>query len=236
MLTLLYSLELFGKDGLAVIREKKIDHRNKALVDRVLYPYTVAGAAWAGCKASFRENASTVAKYFGYSSEGKEISTSGPDPDIQKTLKKLEERQTADGGTASSTSTAGSSAPESDSTHSPRTSTPPSPAVPNTNTDASKSVSKPMGENISYHGPPPGQTLTPWAAFVNEYKKQWRPLRYLPPRGSLAVHGMVALDSPRGRIYIDVFAFYHPKTDTFHHESMVTSLKSLSPNKQSPRR
>ncbi|CAN8101526.1 unnamed protein product [Discula destructiva] len=236
-------LEL-GADGGIEIKTKKIDPRTKALIDRVLMPYPIASATYAFFKAMTVQNVSSVAKYFGLSPAGREINTSNPDPEIEKTLKKLQARQTAGGNTASGspTSTSGRSTPSPASE--PATSdTPEAPPPKNTNpnftgrSDASQpnAAERPLARSIPYYSTLAGSS-GPWAAFKETYKRTWKPLKSLPPRGSLAVHGLVALESPKGRVYIDVFAWYHPKTDQFHSESLTMNLRSITPFNQKPRR
>lgn len=227
-----------GEDG-PVIKSKKIDARTKALLDRVIAPYPVASASYAFIKAMAKQNASEVAQYLGYSAGGKEINTSSPNTDIEKTIKKLEARQTAHGGTASSTSssavaTSSSAAePPSGSRTSQQTAKTGTTSAPGGSKDSDKSRVK---DAIPYHTTWVNEASGPWAAFEETYKRTWKPLRYYPPRGSLAVHGMVALDSPKGRVFIDVFAWYHPKEDKFHEDSLTMSLRSVSPVSQRPRR
>lgn len=229
----------WGEEGL-VVKTQKFDARTKALLDRILVPYPVASASYEFAKAMAKQNASKVAQYFGYSPGGKEINTSSPNPDIEKTIKKLEARQTAYGGTASSasSSTVASTTSAAEPTSGARTSSQQAAKTGATSDpDGKKDSDKPMVKDvIPYYTTLVDKGSGPWAAFREKYKRTWKPLRYYPPRGSLAVHGMVALDSPKGRVFIDVFAWYHPKEDKFHQDSLTMSLRSVSPHNQRPRR
>ncbi|KAF3764313.1 hypothetical protein M406DRAFT_330657 [Cryphonectria parasitica EP155] len=228
-----YSME-WSEEGL-VVKTQTMDARTKALLDRVLMPYPVASASYAFAKAMVKQNVSKVAKYFGYQSGGNDINTSGPHPDIAKTLTKLGARQTADGSTAASSSSAASSATSASSSESEtsQSSNPTAVGKSESSKEAGRSLTK---ENIPYYSELVGKGSGPWMAFIATYKQAWKPLRYYPPRGSVAVHGMVALDSPKGRVFIDVFAWYHPKTDSFHQDSVTMNLRSISPYNQRPRR
>lgn len=220
-----------GENGLE-IKTKKVDPRIKVMIDRVLMPYPLASASYAFFKAMVQQNVSTVAKYLGYPSGGKDINTSNPNPeDIEKTLKKFRARQTAGGNTATNTSSDNTSRP---STASESGDTPAPKAGTNKYANYNAKDRPIAKENIPYHA-----TLAasgPWAAFKETYKRTWKPLRSLPPRGSLAVHGMVRLDSPKGQVFIDVFAWYHPKTDDFHDNSLTMNLRAITPFNQKPRR
>lgn len=234
-LILCHRLE-WNPEGLFV-KTQKVDSRTKVLIDRVLMPYPVASASYAFMKAMVQQNVSTVAKYFGYSPDGKELNTSSPNPEIEKTLKKLEARQTTTGGTAaSSSSTAASttSAPPSEANATPGT---PPKASDTDSSDEKQDLDRPsVKDHIPYYSTLVEKGFGPWATFVETYKRAWKPLRYYPPRGSLAVHGLVALDSPKGRVFVDVFAWYHPKTDSFHQDSLTINLRSISPYNQTPKR
>ncbi|KUI70072.1 hypothetical protein VM1G_06550 [Cytospora mali] len=223
------------------ITTQKVDAKTKAMIDRILKPYPMASASYAFVKTFFKQSTSDVAKFFGYSSEGTEISTSSPDPEIAKTLKRLEARQTATGGAAAGSSAAASTASRTD----PGASSSEKSDSQQSETQKSRGAGQPSDEDdrmapikkaIPNYSDLVEKGRGPWAAFISQYKRLWRPLKYYPPRGCLAVHGMVALDSPKGHVFIDVFAWYHPKTKEFHQDSFHMSLKAISPSNQKPRR
>lgn len=207
-------------------------------------PYPILSASYAFFKAMFHQNVSTVAQYFGYSTKGKNINTGSPDPEIERTIKKLQARQTAGGNTATST-------PNNDTSTSPVASD--SAGAPSPKADGKQfhAQERPMAkndssdrsmtkENIPYHATLAQSSSSsgpgPWAAFKETYTRMWKPLRYFPPRGSLAVHGLVRLDSPKGQVFIDVWGWYHPKTDEFHQDSLTMRLRGITPYNQKPRR
>lgn len=217
------------------------------MIDKIIAPYPIAAASLAFFKAMTVQSASTVAKYFGISSG--DINTSNPDPEIEKTIKKLQAKQTAGGNTASgspnqasssTTASTTSAAPESGATQTPGTPSPKATARAQTpdyrrTAASSDAADRPLAKNIPYYPITEGSGAA-WSAFKETYRRKWRPLRVLPPRGSLAIHGIVALESPKGRLYIDVFAWYHPKTRTFHNDSMTMNLRGITPFNQRPRR
>ncbi|PSR83400.1 hypothetical protein BD289DRAFT_282230 [Coniella lustricola] len=219
------------------LKEQNVDPRTQALIDRVLKPYPVANASYAFAKAMVKHNVNKVANFFGYQPGGNEINTSGLNPEVAKTLSKFASRQTADGNAATGSSTSASepSAPSTDSEQ-PTAAKPEGLAKP----DGVKGPGGPSGsltkDNIPYYQSLVGKGSGPWMAFTDGYKRAWRPLKCHPPRGSIAVHGLIALESPKGRVYIDVFAWYHPKTDQFHQDSITMQLRSIAPHTQTPRR
>lgn len=228
------------------IKTQKVDTRTKTLIDRVLKPYPLATSSYAFIKAFFKQSTSDVVKLFGYS-ENNDISTSNPDPDIAKTLKQLEARQITDGGAATnSPSSAASTTSKTDpeASPSPKSDLPGSASsqTPATAKDLDQSSQEEQGKKPLLKESIPGYTELanksqgPWAAFSQQWRRTWRPLKYFPPRGCVAIHGMIALESPKGRIYIDVSAWYNPIKREFHQESMQLGLKAISPTHQTPRR
>lgn len=241
-LTILFSIE-FGDEAIS-IKTQKVDTRTKTMIDRVLKPYPLATSSYAFVKAFFKQSTSDVVKLFGYS-ENNDISTSNPDPDIAKTLKQLEARQIAEGGATTNSPSAASSAtsktdPEGTSSQGSTLpdSTPTTPAAAKDPDQSSQEQGKKplLKESIPGYAELANKSQGPWAAFAQQWRRTWRPLRYYPPRGCVAIHGMVALESPKGRIYIDVSAWYNPIKKEFHQESMQLGLKAISPTHQSPRR
>lgn len=197
----------------------------------------MATASYAFVKTFFKQSTSDVAKFFGYSSEGTEISTSSPDPEIAKTLKRLEARQTATGGAAAASSSAApSTASRTEPGASSQKSDPQASETRKSTIDREDDRMALIKDAIPNYSDLVEKGKGPWAAFASQYKRMWKPLKYYPPRGCLAVHGMVSLDSPKGRVFIDVFAWYHPKTKEFHQDSVHMSLKAISPFNQKPRR
>ncbi|KAK7733971.1 hypothetical protein SLS53_007965 [Cytospora paraplurivora] len=233
-------------DDTIAITTRKFDPRTKAVLDRILKPYPMASATYAFVKTFFKQSTSDVAKFFGYSSEGSMISTTDLDPEITKTLKRLEARQIATGGDAASpSSAAASTSSRTDHGVSSEQNADDRQSESRKSEAVTKGAERPSGEDdrmaIIKDAIPNYSDLVekgkgPWAAFASQYKRLWKPLKHYPPRGCLAVHGMVSLDSPKGRIFIDVFAWYHPKTKEFHQDSVHMSLKAISPYNQKPRR
>lgn len=193
----------------------------------------MVSGSYAFAKAMFKQNVDAVTKYLGYTPVNKEFTTATIDPELAKALKKLEARQAAHGGPGSSPSPdsrSPSSASESDSSsHS---------GDMRANTvGTGRDPSQPGSKNvIPLYSALLGEGSGPWQAFKESFYRAWKPLHCYPPRGSLAVHGIVTLDGPKGRLYIDVWAWYHPKTSEFHKDSLVMRLRSISPRRQLPLR
>lgn len=196
-------------------------------------PYPLISGAYAFAKAVVKQHVDAVTNYLGYTPVNKPFTTATIDPELAKALKKIEARQAAHGGPGSSPgseSRSSSSLPTSNSQA-------PSGEVRANTTGSSREHGKPLSKDqIPFDSALIGQGSGPWQAFKENFVRTWRPLRCYPPRGSLAVHGVVALDTKKGRMYIDVWAWYHPKAGEFHRDSMVLRLRSFSPFRQTPLR
>lgn len=231
MLTKLYRIE-FNDDAIE-LKTQKLDARTKVLLDRVAMPYPVISGSYAFLKAMVKQNTDAVTKYFGYTPANKEITAATIDPELAKALKKLETRQATHGGPGSSPSPSSPSSPSASESDRQRSS-----GAVRANTAApDRHPSKPVSKDaITIYSTLADESSGPSKAFRESLARAWKPLQCYPPRGSIGLHGIVTLDAPKGRIYIDVFAWYHPKTREFHHESMKMRLRSVSPRNQVPLR
>lgn len=196
-------------------------------------PYPMISASYAFAKALVKQNVDAVTKYFGYTPADKTFTTTSIDPELAKALKKLEARQATHGGPGSSSGSASRSSP----------STPEPGSLPNSGDVSANTASpgrepnKPANKDIlPFSSTLLGEFSGPWHAFREKFLRTWKPLHCYPPRGSLGIHGIVTLDGPKGRVYIDVFAWYHPKTCEFHRDSLIMRLRSVSPRRQVPLR
>lgn len=69
-------------------------------------------------------------------------------------------------------------------------------------------------------------------AFSGTLSKHYKPVKKLPPRGSIIVSGLVEIDAPNAWLVIDVRAAYQPKERVFHPGSMVVKVRRIQPKKQ----
>jgi hypothetical protein len=79
-------------------------------------------------------------------------------------------------------------------------------------------------------------TQGPWDAFKKKLAHTWRPVRVMPPRGSVCVDGMVVVDAPLAVITLDVRAWWNPKTKKIDYKSTYVSLRTTRAKVQRPLR
>lgn len=196
-------------------------------------PSPMIHASYAFAQALVKQNVDAVTKFFGYTPEHKQITAARIDPDMSKLVKSADSHRTAHAGSDSSSSPERrSEPPTSDSDTSPHSS-----AMKANTAGSSRDPSKPVDKNvIPFYSTIHNETSGPWQAFRQTFAKTYKPLECYPPRGSLGLHGMISLDGPRGRVYIDVSAFYHPQTSEFHKESLVMRIRTITPSTQRPLR
>lgn len=70
-------------------------------------------------------------------------------------------------------------------------------------------------------------------AFSGTLSKHYKPVKKMPPRGSIIVSGLVEIDAPKAWLVIDVRAAYQPIERVFHPGSMIVKVRRIQPKKQS---
>lgn len=73
-----------------------------------------------------------------------------------------------------------------------------------------------------------------WAALKKQWYKVWRPIRPLPPRGSVEFRGLVEVANQKASLVIDLQAFYDPAGNAIHKPSMVCLLRTVKPRRMVP--
>ena len=217
-----------------------VDSLQAKLLDRVLWPRPFALSFWAFGTALAKQKASEAAKYFGFETEKSEGGVaSGPaagDPapmptthnaQVQKALQQIRQQATKRPEEVSDPSAMATAAEAAAAANA----APNAPGRPG----SSKSEKQPseerfIGENrlrSFYDG-------NPWKEFVKTYRKTWRPLKDDPPRGCVAVSGLVEIETSKAYAVIDVFAWYNPKTNSYDARSMWMAVRRMQFKKQSP--
>jgi hypothetical protein len=77
-------------------------------------------------------------------------------------------------------------------------------------------------------------TSEPWKALKQRFVKTWKPKPEVPPRGSIAVSGLIELETAKSYVVIDVIAWWNPKTRSYHDKSMVMRLRRAQMKNQKP--
>lgn len=64
-------------------------------------------------------------------------------------------------------------------------------------------------------------------AFWEQYKRGYSPVKAYPPRGCVAVTGMVVVDTPKAWLHIDVIGYWDPKEGAYDRDSMLMGLRQV---------
>jgi hypothetical protein len=74
--------------------------------------------------------------------------------------------------------------------------------------------------------------LQPWKRFKEAYVRERGAILAPPPRGSIAVSGLVELETPKAIVLVDILTWYDPKTNAFAPHSTRLSLRRVAEKKQ----
>ncbi|KAI8961244.1 hypothetical protein F5Y11DRAFT_326783 [Daldinia sp. FL1419] len=235
-----------GDDGV-YIAEETVDTVTALQVQRALWPDTLTISLWSFSGALFKQNISNFARLFGHE-------PAHPDTSFQQAVEKFKKSsQESNSKTAKSLSSENMKASDSSSTDPaspvekrsaeatpdprPSTASPssgvssPVPIIPGAEPGKPKSAKDMYGIQTTRE-----HTSSAWLAFKQTFAQTWRPIRGMPPRGSVFVTGLVEVVTPRAFITIDVTAWWDPKTETFDMKTTNFRLKTLRIKTQAPAR
>jgi hypothetical protein len=97
-------------------------------------------------------------------------------------------------------------------------------------------IRQPPSGNFAQEDKVPRTVVSPLEAFMKMYSQVWKPIKFDPPRGCVAVSGLVELETSKAWIVIDVFAWYNPKTRAFDENTLWLPVRRMQYKKQSPLR
>ncbi|KAK3392695.1 hypothetical protein B0H63DRAFT_106 [Podospora didyma] len=235
---------LFTPDGAIGIARVPVESLQAKLLERVLWPRPFALSFWAFGTALAKEKVNEVAKYFGFETgdSGSGITRgspmAGPAPmptthnaQVQKALQQIRQQATKRPEEVSDPSAMATAAEAAAAAAAAANAAPNASGRPG----SSKSEKQPAEERFAgenwlrsfYEG-------NPWKEFVKTYRKTWKPLKDDPPRGCVAVSGLVEIETSKAYAVIDVFAWYNPKTNSYDERSMWMSLRRMQYKKQAP--
>ena len=147
--------------------------------------------------------------------------TSGPS-DVQKSIQALREQATRRPGEVPTAGTSMASASESPAPKTP---------TPNTAQGFSPSSTPSTGGKSEQT---PKEASVPLKVFMQKYNQAYSPFRQYPPRGCLPVSGIIEVETPRAWVYVDVYAWYNPKTKDYDNNSMAMSVKRARARAKNP--
>ncbi|KAK3335216.1 hypothetical protein B0T19DRAFT_2713 [Cercophora scortea] len=231
---------------------RPVDSATAQMTERALWPKPVALATWALTTTLVKETASDVARFFGVdinlspptpsipppsSSPGPlPTSTNGQSAEIQKALQRIRQQATKRPEEVKDPSALASAAQEtpSDAPSSSAAGTPSNlgPVKPPSDKKAGQ-----QPRNEGFIDESKLRSLLGSAALTAFYKKlaeTWKPIREDPPRGCIAVSGLVELETSKSWVVLDVFGWYNPKTKSVDKKSMWVALRRLQHKRQAP--
>ncbi|KAI1803584.1 hypothetical protein F4811DRAFT_524047 [Daldinia bambusicola] len=237
----------FVRRGIAIaddgiyIEEEPVDTTTALRVQRALWPDALAMSLWSFSGELLRQNASNLARLFGYNPANPETFQQA----IEKLNKSAEEPRSKTPKSLSSSNMKGPNSSSADPT-SPiqkrsTTATPdarPSeassgssvvPIIPEAEPEKPKSAKDLYGIKIAQE-----HTSGPINTFKQTFARTWRPIRGLPPRGAIYVAGLVEIVTPRAILTVDVASWWDPKTEKFDIKTTDLRLKMLRMKTQRP--
>ncbi|KAK0735256.1 hypothetical protein B0T26DRAFT_99618 [Lasiosphaeria miniovina] len=216
-------------DDTVEIATRPIAASHAKLLERIFWPQPMALSFWEFGKTLVRQTASDVARYFGMDVPGSSGNyVNGPAPggpatlpasqnaQVQKALEQLRQQATK--------------RPEEVKNPGAMTAE----TSPSNTAGKVTEAGKVSGERFTGENKIRSFTDSPWEAFKKKYNQVWKPTRELPPRGCVAVSGLIELESSKAYVVIDVFGWYNPTTRKYDARSLWMSLRKMQYKKQAP--
>ncbi|KAL2270732.1 hypothetical protein VTJ83DRAFT_103 [Remersonia thermophila] len=217
-----------------------IDHSLVLRLERVLWPQPLAMGVWAMGAEAFKEASRHVAKYFSFASDDMNNPPARPgstpelfgarsSPEVQKALERLRQQATRRPEQVNDPRSMASSS-------STRTAS----SEPSTPRDAGGSIADPNRKKQQDDKPwieSVGLSVAnsqAWRRFRETFAQSRRAKLLNPPRGSVAVQGLVELETSRAYLVVEAMTWYDPKTRSLVPESTRMSLKGKKFKVQSP--
>lgn len=208
---------------------KKVDSHTGRLMERVFYPQPIALSVWTVSVAVIKAKTLQLARYLGYepSNGNAQPGPNSPAPplptthntQIQKVVDSLRQQATRRPDQVSDPSSMAMA---------------PKPRSATTNSTTEKEES--AGQFWAVRKVRESMPQDPWESIKKQLGKTWQPIKALPPRGSIAVTGLVEIDAAKAWVVIDVFAWYDPKAKAFDMNSTTMRLRRVQFKVQAPMR
>ncbi|KAK4187909.1 hypothetical protein QBC35DRAFT_217328 [Podospora australis] len=217
------------------IADDNMDSMTAKLIQRVLWPEPLALSTWSFVKALVQQNLAALSHSLGLndSDDSKSITNHSLYPptlptthttDVQKTLDRLRQQATKRPEEVNDPAAMAS-----------RTQAAHGKPAPTASVEGGEGTARIPFEDkvlpflgLSNRGP--------WDAFKKTYARTWKPLRADPPRGCVAVSGLVEIELEKAWLVVDVLAWYNPKTKAHDKHSFWMSIRRIQHKQQSPGR
>lgn len=215
------------------LAEKPVDPAIVNAIDRVLWPKPIFYSTLAYLTTMTRLTVQDFMARFGYEPKGQPalpglpgvhgastVPASQHHPDIQKVLARIQQQATKrpqdvkdPRAMSEGTTAAGSHGP-----------------LPTT--DKSKQEGEDLRKKFGIQlGGIEGES---WNAFKQNWGRMLRRKPEVPPRGCIAVSGLVELETSKAFVVFDVVGWWNPKTKAYHDQSMQIRLRRAQLKQQRP--
>ncbi|KAI0976704.1 hypothetical protein F4678DRAFT_455982 [Xylaria arbuscula] len=204
---------------------------------QALWPSALTSSLWSFTNALMLQNATTIAKFFGYESQA------DPVANMQQTMEKLQQQLGKQPGKPGSASP---SLPPQDRTGEGATTS----SLPSVDKRPPGSTTTPetLGPGAGIDNVVPSISSTklyvtrtaqehtsgPWDKLKKKFAQKWRRPPAYPPRGSIRVSGLVEIDTQRAILTVDCVAWWDPQTEKYDPRTMVLALRTIRPKVQGP--
>ncbi|KAI1309854.1 hypothetical protein F5Y03DRAFT_382954 [Xylaria venustula] len=209
---------------------------------QALWPSALTSSLWSFTNALMLQNATTIAKFFGYESQ------EDPIANMQQTMERLQQQLGKQPGKPGSVSPSPPSLPPQDRTGE-GSSTSPLPSV-DKRPSGSTTTPETLGTGASIDNVVPKVSSTkvymtrtaqehtsgPWDKFRQKFAQKWRRPPAYPPRGSIRVSGLVEIHTKNAILTIDCVAWWDPQTEKYDPRTMALALRAIRPKVQGPLR
>ncbi|KAK3904284.1 hypothetical protein C8A05DRAFT_13845 [Staphylotrichum tortipilum] len=203
---------------------------------RIMWPKPLAMGLWSFGTATVKQTSRDVAAYFGFSTDepnstqGRSPTPAPQKPGVQRAIEQIGHEATRRPEEVHNSGAMSSSAATPPATASAAQGNKAIGLLGKTglNQSSSKEASgqeKPRAEDSLI--PVASSTTQSWKDFKEAYQRERRFFRPDPVRGSLLVSGTVELLAPRVIVYVDVRAWYDPKTRTYDTQNMNLDVRRI---------
>ncbi|ORY57887.1 uncharacterized protein BCR38DRAFT_354178 [Pseudomassariella vexata] len=242
---------MIDDEGISIASEE-IDPALAFKINRALWPSALTQSLWSFSTALMKQNFLGVVQYLGFNPNPNNTSAN-----VQQAIDKMRQRIDKSQQPMEKTESKHPSPNTLPQATKPQGAEGSSASIDRSSADTPHTTTRPLptSGSVSPNGPPLGKpqsakdiyginqvsehTSGPLQAFKKKFAQTWRPWRMppnYPPRGSLKVLGMVELTGPRGKVVVDVFAWFNPATNTIDTSTIKIFLRSVSPKVQEPLR
>ncbi|KAI0517162.1 hypothetical protein F5B22DRAFT_636081 [Xylaria bambusicola] len=205
---------------------------------QALWPSALTSSLWSFTNALVLQNATTIARFFGYESQQDSLSNMQQTMEKLLQLNKQARKPSSDSPPfpsqdRTSEGSATSPLPSMDKRAAGSTTTP---ETLGTGTSVDSSVPTVSSAKVYMTRTAQEHTSGPWDKFKKNLAQKWRRPPAYPPRGSICVSGLVEVVTQRTVLTVDCIAWWDPQTKNYDPRTVYLGLRAIRPKVQAPLR